>query len=329
MTLTHTLLHLTNFRSPFLRTLVPAVGAAFALQTAVAIPSVLCESERFFDLSGSLTFLGVLGLSLVLPGVRGRVAVGGKGRASLLWPNLLDAFNKNAGSNALNWRQVVLSAAVGIWATRLGSYLLARVLSDGHDSRFDEIKKSPPRFFSVFAAQATWVSLCCLPVLAINALPYSLLATLPTLMLTDILGLLLFTGGLSFEILADRQKSAWAAAKKRKEHDEDFLTSGLWAKSRHPNYFGESMLWSGIAVLSAGVLVGRAGQLGMGTNGWGVSGRALGLGIAGVSPAFVTFLLLKVSGVPLSEVKYDKKYGHRKDYQEWKKNTPVFIPKLF
>lgn len=122
-------------------------------------------------------------------------------------------------------------------------------------------------------------------------------------MLTDILGLLLFTGGLSFEILADRQKSAWSAAKKRKEHDEDFLTSGLWAKSRHPNYFGESVLWSGIAVLSAGVLAGSAGQLGMGTAGWGVWGRVLGVGIAGVSPAFVTFLLLKVSGVPLSEVK--------------------------
>ncbi|KAG4031055.1 hypothetical protein MFRU_010g01800 [Monilinia fructicola] len=325
MTLTQTLLRLTNFRAPFLRTLVPAVGAAFAIQTAVAIPSVLAQSERFYDLSGSLTFLSVVGLSLVLPGVRERAA---GGSALLQWPKLLEAFTRNAGPNALNWRQVVLSAAVGIWATRLGSYLFARILSDGHDSRFDEIKKSPPKFLGAFAAQATWVSLCCLPVLALNALPHRLLATLPTLMLTDILGLLLFTGGLSFEILADRQKSAWSAAKKRKEHDEDFLTSGLWAKSRHPNYFGESVLWSGIAVLSAGVLAGSAGQLGMGTAGWGVWGRVLGVGIAGVSPAFVTFLLLKVSGVPLSEVKYDKKYGHRKDYQEWKKNTPMFVPKF-
>jgi steroid 5-alpha reductase family enzyme len=65
--------------------------------------------------------------------------------------------------------------------------------------------------------------------------------------------------------------------------------------------------------------MGLAGRLGS---------RLLALGMCGVSPVFVTFLLLKVSGVPLSENKYDKKYGDRKDYQEWKKNTPMFIPKL-
>ncbi|KAF7955744.1 hypothetical protein EAE96_004668 [Botrytis aclada] len=326
MTLTQTLLHLTNFRSPFLRTLVPAVGAAYLLQAAVAIPSIAAQSERFYDLSGSLTYLSVTALSLYLPTVRARAAAGVLGKGSVEWPKLLEAFTGTGGANALNWRQVVLSAAVGIWATRLGSYLFKRIMDDGHDSRFDEIKKSPTKFFGAFFAQATWVSLCCLPVLALNSLPHPLLSTLPTLMLTDIIGLLLFAGGLSFEIVADRQKSAWVAAKKRKEHDEDFLTSGLWSKSRHPNYFGEATLWTGIAVLSAGVLTGKVGQLGMGTS--GVWGRALGVGIAGVSPAFVCFLLLKVSGVPLSEGKYDKKYGHRKDYQQWKENTPMFIPKF-
>ncbi|TGO28302.1 hypothetical protein BPAE_0029g00300 [Botrytis paeoniae] len=305
MTLTQTLLHLTNFRSPFLRTLVPAVGAAYLLQAAVAIPSIAAQSERFYDLSGSLTYLSVTALSLYLPTVRARAAAGvlGKGKG-VEWPKLLEAFTGTGGANALNWRQVVLSAAVGIWATRLGSYLFKRIMEDGHDSRFDEIKKSPTKFFGAFFAQATWVSLCCLPVLALNSLPHPLLSTLPTLMLTDIIGLLLFAGGLSFEIVADRQKSAWVAAKKGKEHDEDFLTSGLWSKSRHPNYFGEATLWTGIAVLSAGVLTGKVGQLGMGTS--GVWGKALGVGIAG----------------------YDKKYGHRKDYQQWKENTPMFIPKF-
>ncbi|TGO12337.1 hypothetical protein BTUL_0090g00280 [Botrytis tulipae] len=306
MTLTQALLHLTNFRSPFLRTLVPAVGAAYLLQAAVAIPSIAAQSERFYDLSGSLTYLSVTALSLYLPTVRARVAAGvlGKGKGGVEWPKLLEAFTGMGGANALNWRQVVLSAAVGIWATRLGSYLFKRIMEDGHDSRFDEIKKSPTKFFGAFFAQATWVSLCCLPVIALNSIPHPLLSTLPTLMLTDIIGLLLFAGGLSFEIVADRQKSAWVAAKKRKEHDEDFLTSGLWSKSRHPNYFGEATLWTGIAVLSAGVLTGRVGQLGMGTS--GVWGKALGVGIAG----------------------YDKKYGHRKDYKEWKENTPMFIPKF-
>lgn len=57
MTLVNSLLHLTNFRNPFLRTLVPSIGAAFAIQTAVAIPSILAQSERFYDLSGSLTYV--------------------------------------------------------------------------------------------------------------------------------------------------------------------------------------------------------------------------------------------------------------------------------
>ncbi|CAG8956637.1 hypothetical protein HYFRA_00011948 [Hymenoscyphus fraxineus] len=176
-------------------------------------------------------------------------------------------------------------------------------------------------------AQATWVTLCMMPVLALNSIPRTTLAALPILGLTDIIGITLYVGGLGFEIAADRQKSAWVEAKKNKEHDEDFLTHGLWSKSRHPNYFGESTLWTGIATTAAGVLLTTTGQRGMGlSTTW--YGRVLGLGMCAVSPAFVTFLLFKVSGIPLSEKKYDKKYGDRKDYQEWKKNTPVFIPKF-
>jgi len=209
----------------------------------------------------------------------------------------------------------------------VGSFLFQRVLADGKDSRFDEIKKSPPKFLVAWMAQATWVSLCLMPVLAINSIPHKLLSTLPAVGLTDILGLSLFVGGLTFEVIADRQKHAWVQEKKQKKHDEDFLTRGLWSKSRHPNYFGESTLWTGIAVTAAGVLAGNVGQVGMGLKGTAY-GKALGLGMCAVSPAFVTFLLFKVSGIPLSENKYDKKYGDRKDYQEWKKNTPVFIPKF-
>lgn len=87
-------------------------------------------------------------------------------------------------------------------------------------------------------------------------------------------------------------------------------------------------MWTGIAVTSAGVLASNIGLSGMGISGMGAWGRVLGVGLAGVSPAFVTFLLLKVSGVPLSEKKYDKRYGDRKDYREWKKNTPMFVPKF-
>jgi len=76
-----------------------------------------------------------------------------------------------------------------------------------------------------------------MPILALNSIPHAALATLPLVRLTDIIGIFLYVGGLSFEVIADRQKNAWVQAKKNKEHDEDFLTHGLWSKSRHPNYF--------------------------------------------------------------------------------------------
>lgn len=197
----------------------------------------------------------------------------------------------------------------------MGSFLFKRITSEeGKDSRFDNIRTSPPKFLGAFFAQATWVSLCLLPVLAVNSVPATALSMLPFITLTDILGFGLFVGGIGFEATADRQKSQWMQEKKDKKHSEDFLTRGLWGKSRHPNYFGESTLWTGIATVSAGVLASGVGQVGMGFSG-GILGRAGAIAMAAVSPAFVTFLLFKVSGIPLSETKYDKRYGDRKDYQ--------------
>lgn len=174
----------------------------------------------------------------------------------------------------------------------VGTYLFARISADGHDSRFDKIRSSPPQMLGAFFAQATWVSLCLLPILALNSLPSTLVAASP-LLITDIIGLLLYTGGLSFEVVADRQKSKWVAEKKAKKHSEEFLTRGLWSKSRHPNYFGESTLWTGIAVVAGGVLCSNVGQVGMGLAG-GIGGVLTAAAMCGVSPAFVTFLLLKV-----------------------------------
>ncbi|KAK3075008.1 hypothetical protein LTR53_002043 [Teratosphaeriaceae sp. CCFEE 6253] len=325
--LINTLLHLTNYKSPFLRTLLPSIGLAFGLQAAVAVPSILAQTERYYDLSGSLTYISCTALSLYLPTLRARSAASTL-QALPAWPSLLASLTSKGGVSAWNWRQVVLSAAVTIWATRLGSFLFSRITADeGKDSRFDSIRGSPPKFLVAFFAQATWVSLCLLPVLAVNSIPAVTLAALPAVTLTDVLGLLLYVGGITFEATADRQKSAWLKEKKEKKHSEDFLTRGLWSKSRHPNYFGESTLWTGIATAAAGVMLSRVGQAGMGFSG-SAGARVGALAMAGVSPAFVSFLLLKVSGVPLSESKYDKRYGDRKDYQKWKQETPMFIPKL-
>merc|ERR1711939_173573 len=274
------LLQATNYRSPLLRTVVPTVGAAFAIQAAVAVPSIIGQTERFYDLSGSLTYLSCTALSLYLPVLRARAAgtVPGLG-----WPSFKASLQGKslAEGGFWDWRQIVASAAVVLWASRLGSFLFSRITSDdGKDSRFDKIRSSPPKFLGAFLAQATWVSLVMLPVTALNSLPPTTFASIPWLTPGSAWGVFLWLFGFTFEVIADRQKSNWVAEKKAKKHDEDFLTRGLWSYSRHPNYFGEITLWTGIA--------------------------------------FTAFLLTKVSGIPLSEGKYDKKYGDRKDYQEWK-----------
>lgn len=111
----------------------------------------------------------------------------------------------------------------------MGTYLFQRVLQQGHDSRFSEIRVSPGKFAGAFVGQATWVSLCLAPVLAINAAPIASLAAVP-FGVTDLLGLALFAGGFAFEITADRQKGRWLQGRKEKLHDELFLTGGLFAR---------------------------------------------------------------------------------------------------
>ena len=116
--LLHTLLSATAFKSPFLSTLIPSIGLAYGIQAAVAIPSILAQSEKFYDLSGSLTYLSCTALSLYLPTLRARAAASAAvGATKPAWPSVLAALRGGAGAG-LNWRQVVLSAAVGIWATR-------------------------------------------------------------------------------------------------------------------------------------------------------------------------------------------------------------------
>ncbi|XXG95533.1 hypothetical protein Hte_001797 [Hypoxylon texense] len=227
----HKFLHLTSFRSPFLRTAVPSVAAAFALQTAVGVPSILAQTERFYDASGSATFLAVTVLSLYLPSLRARAAAASvAGAAKPPLPSLLSLVTGAGGSaGGLHWRQVALSAAVVFWSVRLGSYLLRRIFQEGHDSRFDAIRRSPSKFAGAFVGQAAWVSLCLMPVLAVNAAPPAMLAAVP-LKLTDILGLALFAGGFAFEIAADRQKGRWLRRRREKLHDEPFMTGGLWSR---------------------------------------------------------------------------------------------------
>ncbi|KAI8276590.1 hypothetical protein K4K60_007621 [Colletotrichum sp. SAR11_57] len=273
MTLLQSLLHLTNFKNPLLRTLVPSVSAAYAIQFAFAIPSILAQNERFYDFSGSLTFLSVTALSLYLPSLRTTFSSTAANVSTPL-PSLFAPFTNPGRLGALNWRQVALSGAVVFWAVR-------------------------PSF-----------------------------AALPPVKISDIIGILVYVAGFAFEITADWQKSKWMREKREKLHDEQFMTRGLWTVSQYPNYFGEISLWTGIATAAAGIIVSKPVQASLGLYG-GIAGPLLATAMSFASPAFVALLLTKVSGIPLSEKKYDKRYGDRKDYQEWKKNTPKLIPKVF
>ncbi|KAM3438715.1 hypothetical protein NHJ13734_004056 [Beauveria thailandica] len=346
-TMQRVVLALTNFKSPILRTVVPCGLAAVALQALAAAPSVAARSELFFDVSGSLTYLAVGALSLYLPALRARALAAAQGVAQTALPKTpsiaqlaASAWSKGSGSGsgtgtgggpvvgARNWRQLVLVGLTMVWATRLGSYLFSRVLGHGHDSRFDQIRDKPVRFAGVFLIQAIWVTVPMLPVLALAAVPAAAVAAaLPRLAATDVLGLSLWGLGFFFEAVADYQKSRWVKQKKLKLHDEDFLTSGLFSVSRFPHYFGEISMWTGIAVTAAGVLARTPVQLALGWT--GPLGVVATTALCGLSPLFSWFVVTRVSGVPMSEEKYDQRYRHRADYQKWRSETPRLVPKLW
>lgn len=290
-----------NFRNPALQALIPTILTAFGIQALVSVPCIILKDDRFYDLSGSLTFFACTGLSLYLSSSRQTLNLAGKLDTQSLWRGL-----KTSGSIKL-----VLSAMVVLWAGRLGTFLFERAMKAGKDSRFDEIKTNPVKFFGAFMAQATWVTLVAAPVIAVNSIPA---ARLPALAWTEGLGIAIWLFGFAFEIVADRQKSHWRSEKNAKKHDESFISSGLWATSRHPNYFGESLLWTGTALTASRSLSVA-----------GVYPRYAGI-LAFIAPAFVTFLTQCVSGVPLLEEKMDK--AGDKDWESYKKHTPRFFPKL-
>ncbi|AQY03004.1 DUF1295 domain-containing protein [Microbacterium foliorum] len=249
-----------------------AVAAAFAIQVIAFIPAMILRTERFFDLTGSLTFLAI-SVALVL-----------------LTPM----------PDARSW---ILAAMVILWAVRLGSFLALRVHKAGSDGRFDEIKGSPVRFLQVWVIQGAWVSITAAA--AWIAISTDAAARAPIGWLT-VVGIVVWLLGMTIEIIADAQKSAFRADPKNKD---EFIRTGLWSRSRHPNYFGEIVIWVGVFLTAAPVLAGWQ---------W----------VAILSPLFVILLLTRVSGIPLLEARAEKKWGDRADYVEYRENTPSLIPRL-
>jgi steroid 5-alpha reductase family enzyme len=249
-----------------------AVTAAFVIQFLVFIPSAVRRTERFFDLTGSLTFIAVsIALALLAP-----------------------------AQDARGW---ILAAMVVVWAARLGSFLFARVHRAGTDGRFDEIKTNPLRFFQVWCIQGLWVALTAsaawiaMSADAANRAPLDGFA---------VAGIVVWLAGMVFEVVADLQKQAFRADPANKG---EFIRTGLWSRSRHPNYFGEILVWVGVFVVAVPVLQGWQ---------W----------VAVLSPLFVVLLLTRVSGIPLLEKRADERWGDRADYRAYRDRTPVLIPAL-
>ena len=249
-----------------------AVIAALAIQVIAFVPAAALRTERFFDLTGSLTFI-VISIALVL-----------------LVPQI-DA------------RGLILAAMVVLWAVRLGSFLFARVRRAGSDSRFEQIKGSPVRFLQVWVLQGLWVSITAGAAwIAMTVAP----AQQRPLEWLGVVGIVVWVVGLTIEIVADAQKSAFRADP---SNAGEFISTGLWARSRPPNYFGEIVLWIGVALVAVPVLQGWQ---------W----------VALLSPVFVALLIGRVSGVPMLEAKADATWGGRDDYAAYKKRTPVLVPRL-
>jgi steroid 5-alpha reductase family enzyme len=247
-----------------------SVGLAFLIQWLAFIPAYVFQTEKFFDLMGSLTYISVITIAILF-------------------------------SKTFDGRSILLASLVIIWAIRLGSFLFGRIKKAGKDDRFDEIKPSFIRFLNVWTIQGLWVTFTMAAALAAITT-----ANRKELDLFAILGFLIWVLGFAIEVVADSQKSRFSA---NPDNKGKFIQTGLWSRSRHPNYFGEIVLWIGVAIIALPVLQGWQ---------W----------VALISPVFVTLLLTRVSGIPLLEKKADKKWGGQADYEAYKKKTPVLIPRM-
>jgi steroid 5-alpha reductase family enzyme len=243
-------------------------GLAFIIQWIAFIPAYIKQTEKFFDLTGSITYILVIVTAVVL-------------------------------SPAIDFRSLLLLTLVSVWAIRLGSFLFLRIQTAGEDRRFREIKPSLARFLLTWTLQGLWVTFSLAA--AIAAITSTVRVDLEFFTLA---GLLVWLLGFGIEVIADWQKSKFRSIPENKGR---FINVGLWSWSRHPNYFGEIVLWIGIAIITLPVL-----------RGW----QWLTL----ISPIFVILLLTRISGVPMLEARADEKWGGQADYEAYKSNTSVLIP---
>ena len=240
---------------------------AYAVNWLVFIPSNAARTEKYYDLTGSATYISVTLVAVLL-------------------------------SDDLDARALIVAAMVAVWAARLGTFLFRRISRDGKDGRFDEIKTDPLRFFMTWTLQGLWVLLTAAAAWAIITGDDR-----QDLGWVAFVGIAIWLAGFAIEVVADRQKSAF---RKDPSNEGRFINTGLWAWSRHPNYFGEITLWTGVAIMAVPIL-----------SGW----RWIVL----ISPVFVYLLITRISGVPMLEKRADERWGGDPDYELYKDRTPVLM----
>ncbi len=242
---------------------------AFAINWFAFIPANAAKTEKYYDLTGSITYLTVALAAVFL-------------------------------SAEADLRAMIATTMVIVWTIRLGTFLFLRIRREGRDARFNQIKQDALRFFMTWTLQGLWVLLTAAAALAIittdSPRPLEWVA---------IVGIAVWIAGFTLEVVADRQKSEFRKGPSNKGR---YIDTGLWAWSRHPNYFGEIVLWTGMAIMSVPIL-----------SGW----RWLVL----ISPVFVTLLLTRVSGIPMLEASADRRWGNEAGYRKYKESTPALIPR--
>ena len=223
------------------------------------------RSERYYDVSGSLTHLAV-SLALLLDGPP-------------------------------HPRAVVASFLATVWCVRLGTYLFERIVRDGRDKRFRYVAKHRIRFLGAWTTQAVWVVTLQLPILLLHRSTDA-----RPLDRVDGVGWALWCVGFGLETVSDMQKNIFRCANR-----SGFVTTGLWAYCRHPNYLGEIMMWTGICCTAA------PGFRGTEHLGW-------------LSVGVTVLLLCFVSGIPPIEAEGWRRWGHLRSYRRYIHHTNRLLP---
>lgn len=251
------------------QTIVAVAGLVFVYMTAWFVVALAAKRNDLADIAWGLGFIVIAVWLLVRTGA------------------------------PLSLQQYVATALVLVWGGRLAWHIARRNLRPGHteDERYAEWRRSWGRWFvlrsylQVFLLQGLFMIMISMPILVLGSV------AAPAFGLVAALGVVIWAIGFAFEAVGDAQLAAFLSVAENRGHVMD---RGLWAWTRHPNYFGEATMWWGLAIIALSVPGGLVGLLG---------------------PVTITWLLTKVSGIPLLEAKFSGP-----EWEAYKTRTSAFIP---